>query len=137
MKAAPVDVTPPNIILLDSVSHIKKEHAHCVIVCGSHCGISAAEHSIPFKPLGIIFNDAGKGKDNAGIEGLKLLQEQKHPIPAATVCYMTARIGDGKDTYNSGQISEINEAAEKCGIKIRMTVKNATECMLEKKIKTR
>ena len=131
MKPTAFDCVSPNIIVLDSVSHIKKEHAHCVIVCGSHCGLSAAEHTLPFLPLGVIFNDAGKGKDDAGIKGLKLLQEQKQPIPAATVCYMSARIGDGQDTYDSGQISECNAAAESCGIIIGMTAKNATKCMFK------
>lgn len=124
------DDTPSRVIVLDSVSHIKKEHTRCIIVCGSHCGISAAEHTLPFSPLGIIFNDAGKGKDDAGIKGLELLQEQKHPIPAATVCYMSARIGDGMDTYEFGKISAFNTAAEDRGVAIGMTAKKAIKCIL-------
>lgn len=116
------------IVCLDSVAHAAGNHHNSVIVCGSHGGKSAAKHLLQFMPSGAIFNDAGKGKDNAGITGLELFQA--HFVPAAAVDNFSAKIGDGEDTYESGCISAINDEASKCGITIGMQVKEAAMKML-------
>ena len=69
----------------------------------------------------MIGNDAGKGLDNAGIAGLKVLEE--HGIPVAAVSCMSATIGDGTSTYEEGEISTANEAAKKLGITVGMSAK--------------
>ncbi|MBI4619452.1 MAG: hypothetical protein HY739_04735 [Desulfobacterales bacterium] len=120
------------IVIMDSVAYLTKENEGDVIVCGSHGGRSAAEHAIKFRPRGIIFNDAGKGKENAGIGGLTLLDE--NGIMGATVDTMSARIGDGSDTYESGIISAVNNKAEKVGIRIGMQAKEAAMIMVRSSI---
>lgn len=117
------------IIVMDSISYIKKANRGDIIVTGSHGGISAAEHGIKFKPKGIIFNDAGNGKDNAGIEGL--LSLDKNNISGAAVSAVSSRIGDGNDTYENGILSAVNETARKMGIKKGMTAKEASGMMIE------
>jgi uncharacterized protein YunC (DUF1805 family) len=77
----------------------------------------------------MIGNDAGKGLDNAGIAGLKVLEE--HGIPAAAVSCMSATIGDGTSTYEEGEISAVNEAAKKLGITVGMSTKEAADEMFE------
>ena len=67
-----------------------------------------------------MFNDAGVGIDQAGIQRLKTLEEAE--IPAATVDAMTARIGDAVSAWESGILSHINSQAEKRGITVGMTV---------------
>ena len=116
------------IVTMDSIAHASEENAGDVIVCGSHGGRSAAEHAIHFKPLAVIFNDAGRGKENAGIAGLESLDNEG--IMAATVGAMSARIGDGGDSYSSGIISAVNERSRKAGIKVGMPARKAALKML-------
>jgi hypothetical protein len=116
------------IIAMDSVAYMEKCYHGDIIVCGSHGGESAAKHLLQFSPGGAIFNDAGKGKDDAGIRGLELFQ--KAGLPAATVDAFSARIGDGMDTYESGKISAVNQVARACGIRKSSLAKTAALKML-------
>jgi hypothetical protein len=61
----------------------------------------------------VILNDAGVGKDEAGVASLPLLDEQS--VPAATVAHRSARIGDGEDMHRRGRISRVNDAAAALG----------------------
>ena len=86
------------IVLMDSISYISQDNIGDVIICGSHGGKPAAEHAVKFKPKGVIFNDAGKGKEDAGISGLNSLD--RAGIMGAAVDTFSARIGEGLDSYN-------------------------------------
>ena len=119
------------IAIMDSISYITEEERGQVVVCGSHGGLPAAEYAIKYGVKGAIFNDAGRGKEDAGIAGLRLLDE--HGIMGATVDTMTARIGDGMDSYESGIISYVNKNAEKAGVKVGMKAKEAAMLMLRNK----
>lgn len=116
------------IVIMDSIAYINDENEGDVIVCGSHGGRSATEHAVKFKPQGIIFNDAGKGKDDAGIRGLDSLD--RAGIMGATVDTFSARIGEGLDSYNSGVISAVNQKAIQVGIEIGISAKEAALKML-------
>ena len=113
---------------MDSIARINDENEGDIIVCGSHGGKSAAEHAVKFKPKGLIFNDAGKGKDSAGIGGLDSLDRAR--IMGATVDAFSARIGEGQDSYAFGIISAVNERAYQAGIKIGMSARDAALEML-------
>lgn len=115
------------VIILDSVSHLISEHSGAIVVCGSHGGASAAHHALAFRPAAIFFSDAGKGKDNAGIEGLTLFDARG--IPAAAVGVWSARIGDGRDVYECGRVSTANQAANRHGVAEGMAVKEAVELL--------
>jgi hypothetical protein len=116
------------IVIMDSIAPINDENEGDIIVCGSHGGRSAAGHAVKFKPRGIIFNDAGKGKEDAGIGGLEILD--RAGIIGATVDTFSARIGDGQDSYNSGVISTVNERARQAGVKIGISAREAALKML-------
>lgn len=118
-----------SIVVMDSVAYMSDEFAGKVEVCGSHGGESAAGHVLKFKPGGVISNDAGKGKDNAGISGLKLCDDAG--VPAVTVDAFSARIGDGMDTYESGIVSAVNERAMRLGISVGMKAVDAALLMLK------
>ncbi len=117
------------ISVLDSVAYVKERDRGHIIVCGSHGGESAAKHLLSFSPSGVIFNDAGIGKNSAGVKGLQLLDNVY--IPAAAVDAFSAEIGDGNETYQKGLISTINRAASRCGIHIGMPAKEAANLMLD------
>jgi hypothetical protein len=111
--------------LLDSIAHISNEHAHAVVISGSHGGRSAAEFVIALnqKPSCVFFNDAGGGKDDAGKVALNILQD--HGVPCVCYSHMSARIGDAQDGYDQGVVSGVNQLARDKGIELNMTVKES------------
>lgn len=116
------------ISVLDSIAYTKERDKGRIVVCGSHGGASAAKYLLNFSPSGAIFNDAGVGKNSAGVNGLQLLDNAC--IPAAAVDAFSAEIGNGNETYEKGVISTINKAASRCGIHIGMPAKEAAHLML-------
>ncbi len=103
---------PPTIVC-DSMSQAGESHAGSVVVSGSHGGDMGGRHA----PAGIaaaFFNDAGVGKEEAGIARLPLLDEMG--IPAAAASNRSARIGDGEDTLARGVVSHVNRLAAEAGL---------------------
>ena len=109
MPAAP-------IVTADSITRITPEAAAgAVVVNASHGGVYAAYLAAKLGVAAAIFNDAGVGRDRAGIAGLDYLQELG--VPAATVGHMTARIGDGADMLARGIITHANALAAALGVR--------------------
>ena len=117
------------IVLADSAAEMDESNKGDVFVNGSHCGINVGEISLHTGVGAMIGNDAGLGKNNAGIVALKMCDEQG--IPAAAVAAMSAKIGSGMSTYEQGQISVVNEAAKKLGVSVGMSAKEAADKLLE------
>jgi hypothetical protein len=105
---------PAPIIIADSITRIGPEAAGAVVVNASHGGVYAAYLAAKLHAVAAIFNDAGIGRDRAGIGGLDYLQELG--IPAATVGHETARIGDGTDMLANGVITHANALAVSLGV---------------------
>ena len=118
----------PRLIIVNTTAEVNQGNVNDVIITGSHCGINCGEHLAHHNIKGTIGNDAGMGKEKAGIAGLKFLEE--HGIPAAAVDCMSAHIGNGTSTYEQGRISAVNKAAEKLGITIGMSAREAADRML-------
>src|SRR6202162_1466410 len=106
MPAAP-------IVIADSITRIAEEARGAVVVNASHGGIYAAYLAAKLQAVAAIFNDAGVGRDCAGIAGLDYLQQ--FGIAAATVGHDTARIGDGADMMASGVVTRANGLAVPLG----------------------
>ena len=100
-------------VRLDSITSVGPEHRGRVVVAGSHggryCGYLAARAGV----LGVVFNDAAIGRDEAGIGSLAMLAPLG--IPVATVAHDSARIGDAEDMRARGRISHCNESARRLG----------------------
>ncbi len=116
------------IIIVETTSDVDEGNSNDIIITGSHQALNSCEYLLQNKVKGAIGNDAGKGKQDAGIAGLRLLDE--HGIPAAAVDTMTARIGDGDSTYEQGKVSAVNEAARKLGVTPGISAKEAADKML-------
>ncbi|WP_433153051.1 hypothetical protein ACQPZ8_19425 [Actinomadura nitritigenes] len=86
-----------------------------VIVTGSHGGHSAGEYAASYRVAVVACNDAGMGKNAAGVAGLRALDEAG--IAAAGVGHTSARIGDGPDTWENGVVSFVNERARALGLR--------------------
>jgi len=100
--------------IVDSITELGPGDQGCIAVSGSHGGVSSARYALAARPLLTVFNDAGVGKDNAGIVALSLLQQQA--LAAATVSHASARIGDAQSTLADGIITHLNAAAAALGL---------------------
>lgn len=113
------------VLLLDSITEIRPEDAGHVVVAGSHGGGSAVRYALDVPLLGCFFNDAGIGKDQAGISGLALLG-----CPTLAYGHASARIGDAADGWQNGIVTALNAPAEAMGLKAGMTVQAAARRLL-------
>ncbi len=102
-------------VVLDSVTHMSVEHRGRISYCGSHGGVYAAYYAAAKGIAAIILNDAGIGREQAGIAGLTLLE--KLGVPAAAISHMSARIGEGQDGVARGVLTTVNGPAAKFGLK--------------------
>ena len=120
---------PTRVLACDSASLVKPIDAGTIVITGSHGGILAGQphYGISAKVRGAVFNDAGIGIEEAGIQRLKVLE--RAGIPAAVVDYNSACIGDAQSTWESGVISNVNGQAETFGIVAGMTVPNFVELL--------
>ena len=126
--------TPVNVVLLDSISAISTNEVGKVVVSGSHGGSSAAgfvsavfgiagSNAQLAPPKLVVLNDAGIGKDQAGIAALALLEA--HGIAAACYSHNSARIGEARDALDNGVLSSVNALALAMGLMQGQTVMQA------------
>jgi len=115
--AFPLIIEPTQVWALDSASLVALEHSQAIVVTGSHGGLLGGrpETALKYDVLGALYNDAGVGKDGAGISRLPALDERG--IVAATVSAVSARIGDARSTYEDGIISHVNRRAAALGLR--------------------
>ena len=109
----PVDVP---LKIVDSITQLQPADAGCFAVSGSHGGISSARYALVARPRLSVFNDAGVGKDEAGIAALAFLQS--HGLAACTVSHDSARIGQAQSTLEDGVVSHVNPLAESLGVRV-------------------
>src|ERR1043166_8906824 len=117
------------VLVFDSVTQLDASARGRVVACGSHGGLYSAWCAASAGVRGVILNDAGVGRHSAGIAGVVWLASLG--IPACTVDYRSARLGDGHDTLASGRVSMANEVAAYSGCLPGHTTKEAARCMLD------
>jgi hypothetical protein len=103
-------------LLVDSIAEAVGSGSGCVVVSGSHGGLSAARYALQAGVRLAVFNDAGIGKDGAGIAGLDWLQQRG--VAALAVAHSTARIGEAWSTWNDGIVSALNPQAASLGARV-------------------
>lgn len=118
------------VIAMDSISSLDAGDEGAVVVCASHGGMSAAEYAVRIPLRAVFFNDAGVGKDNAGIAALEIMD--RHGVPAATVSHESARIGDCLDTWENGMISHVNTAGRDAGVEPDRAVRDSVHELLDR-----
>lgn len=115
------------IVCVDSVSLVEAEDEGQIVLSGSHGGVVSTQPHLAIKVEAslALFNDAGIGIDEAGIGRLPVLDERS--IAAATVDAMSARIGDGRSTYEQGIVSRVNHTARRLGLVPGMRAKETVQ----------
>lgn len=104
-----------DVVLADSITQLDSAFAGSIVVTGSHGGVSAAEFARRIGPAAVFLNDAGIGKDEAGVAGLAFLD--RHAIAACCCSHHSARIGDARDAWEHGIVSRVNDVARALGLK--------------------
>jgi hypothetical protein len=120
---------PAPIITADSITRVGPEAKGAIVVNGSHGGVYAAYVAAKLGVAAAIFNDAGIGRDDAGIAGLEYLAQLG--IPAAAVGNMTARIGDGADMMARGVVTHANSPAAALGCRPGVSCRNAVRALAQ------
>jgi hypothetical protein len=122
------------VILLDSITAIDRTALDAVIVSGSHGGRSSTGFAIdnPEHPRIVFFNDAGVGKDNAGIFCLEAMQAKQ--LACACYAHTSARIGEAQDGYSHGVVSFVNALATKQGVRVGMSIFDACSIAINAKM---
>lgn len=105
-------MSPP--LLVDSITEAVGSGAGRIVVSGSHGGLSSGRYALAARPALVVFNDAGVGKQAAGIAALALLQGSG--IAACTVAHSSACIGRAQSTLDDGVISHCNALAATLGL---------------------
>jgi hypothetical protein len=100
--------------LVDSITELTEGDAGCIAVSGSHGGVSSARYAIAARPLLSVFNDAGTGRNRAGIAALDMLEAEG--LAACTVSHDSACIGFSQSTLDDGVVSHANAPAVALGI---------------------
>ena len=122
-KQVRTQIDDVSITVTDSITFLSESNSGDIVVCGSHGGVSAGEYAQKYRVKAVFFNDAGIGKNNAGIKSLETLSDAG--IIACTVDCMSAEIFNGLDTLHNGIISVCNQLAKNLNINEKMTVKEA------------
>ena len=111
------------VILMDSITKVAPEDDGAMVVCASHGGTSSGEFALEVPLQLVIFNDAGGGKDDAGIAALEMLQAKG--VASATVAHTSGRIGDSMDMWENGTLSHVNAVARELGLSEGARVREA------------
>ncbi len=119
-KQTQAQVDGVSITVTDSITFLNGNNAGDIVVCGSHGGLSAGGYAQKHGVKAVFFNDAGIGKNNAGVKSLESLSDAG--ILACTVDCMSAEIFNGQDVLANGIITVCNQLAKTRNIKEKMTV---------------
>jgi hypothetical protein len=101
------------VLSLHSITKLKDEHADQVVIAASHGGVYAGYCAAIGRVRAVILNDAGVGRERAGIGSLDYLDSLE--IAAATADSRSCRIGDGDDMRAAGVVSFVNRSAAALG----------------------
>ena len=105
--------TSEDIVLVDSVNSLSPEAEGAVVVASSHGGIYAAYKAAASGARAVILNDAGVGRERAGIACLAYCEQLG--MAAAVISHASARIGEAADMMRRGVISDANAVARTAG----------------------
>jgi hypothetical protein len=111
---------------MDSAALVEAADARKIVVTGSHGGLLGGRPDdgvLQVDVFAAFFNDAGGGKADAGYARLATLDPRG--IAAATVSAFSARVGDGRSTYDTGVLSRVNETARRLELKEGMSAREA------------
>lgn len=118
------------VVAMDSITKVTADDRGAFVVAASHGGASSGEFALEIPLALVVLNDAGIGKDDAGIASLAMLEARG--VPGATVGHETARIGDAADMWDSGVLSRVNGSAAALGLEAGQRLRSTLEALIRK-----
>lgn len=118
------------VIVMDSITKVTPDDVGAVVVSASHGGASSGEFALEVPLHVVFFNDAGVGKDEAGIAALHMLEARG--VAAGTVAHTSARIGDSRDMWEHGVVSHVNASAVKLGLSTGGSLRDALTALVNR-----
>jgi hypothetical protein len=117
------------IVVSDSISYGgERIGPDDVLVVASYSGVASFVHGLRRGVKALIGHDAGIGKEEAGVSGLRFAQ--MHGVPAAAVSADTAALANGPSMMGAA-ISRCNEAARALGVREGQNALEAARCLLD------
>jgi hypothetical protein len=118
------------IVCTDSIAFgLPEDSGRNVLCTAGHTGLPAVHYLRKTRPHGFICSDGGRGKNDAGIAALFVVEADG--LAGATVDARTARMGDGLSTYYDGVISACNAPARRRGVLTGQMALEAARLLLE------
>lgn len=117
------------ILGLDSIGLVRAGDAGHVLVVGSHGGLHGGNpaSALPVDARAAFFHDAGIGVDEAGTTRLPALAARG--MPAGTVDYRSARIGDARSMWATGILSRVNDPLAALGVREGASLREAAAAL--------
>jgi hypothetical protein len=116
---------PVQLVVLHSITKLTSAHVGQVVIAASHGGVYAGYCAALGRARAVILNDAGVGRDRAGIAALGYLDGLG--MAAATADSQSCRIGDGDDMSACGIVSHVNATAAALGCAPGQSVQECAE----------
>ena len=123
-----LDTPAGRVMLMTSTSFLTSDNVRDVVCAGSHGGRVNAAPVLACPPRGLFVYDGGMARDGSGISALAMLD--RAGIPTLAVASASARIGDPASAWETGVLSAVNRTAERAGVTVGMTVRDAAERLL-------
>ena len=122
----------PKIICLDAAPMLQPDDAGSIAITGSHAALFRGRPDNVIGPqlYAVFFNDAGVGKDQAGIARLADLDTRA--MAAGTVSADSAPIGNSRAEYELGILSHLNRTAVGMGGEPGMRLSDFVELLIER-----
>lgn len=118
------------VVCVDSIAFGTEEDRDRNVLCtAGHTGRSAVPYLRRVHAHGFICSDGGRGREDSGMAGLELVEPDG--LAGATVDATTARMGDGRSTYQDGVISAANVHARARGVEVGMPARDAAHLLLQ------
>jgi hypothetical protein len=119
----------PPVVGLDSIGLVRAGDAGLVLVVGSHGGLHGGNpaSALPVDARAAFFHDAGIGVDEAGTTRLLALAVRN--MPAGTVDYRSARIGDARSLWATGVLSRVNAPLAALGVREGASLREAAAAL--------
>jgi hypothetical protein len=116
------------IVVSDSISYGgDRVGSDDVLLVASYSGVASFVHGLRRGVKALVGHDAGIGKEEAGVSGLRFAQ--KHGVPAAAVSAETAALANGRSMMGAA-ISRCNDAARALGVREGQNALDAARCLL-------
>lgn len=129
LKKTMVDGSKGRVVIMDSITKVTPDDNGAIVLSASHGGASSGEFALEVPLKLVLFNDAGVGKNKAGVAALDMLS--KRGVAGATISHESGMIGDAKDMWEHGVISHVNDQAAALGLEAGQDVKTRLSALVD------